>query len=144
MKFIAHLTFLACCVSTTASQICSAEVNTSWKPLGQVKVDKNTRSGTIAFRPELTLEENNRRRAEHRDTTCNVRLELPSSQLESYALVDRPVQLRVAGQVYTGRVTGLFLTPENRVVLSAEIKDKTVENRPRLAHGETGTLSIGE
>ncbi len=145
MKMIAHTMLIACVLAGFPAKFCAAELNSSWKTLGQAKIQKKKRSGTVAFRPELSLEENNHRLTRHRDSSVTVSIDVPADSLGRLDLVNRPVSFEYQDSHFPGRITGLMLSNTGQATLFANIDLGTQPNaRSSMLDEETGVLRIGE
>jgi hypothetical protein len=118
--------------------------------LGQVKIQKNNKNlATIAFRPELSLEENNQILAVHRSKTTSWTLTLPASKLlvagrQPNDLVDRPILIDTSNQRLQGRITAIVLSPSQQASIFAQFDHQASDTSQRTIAEETGVLSIGE
>lgn len=150
MRPIAHIVLTICSLFIAPLPICSAEEHTSWKLLGQVKIQKNNKNlATIAFRPELSLEENNQILAVHRSKTTSWTLTLPASKLlvagrQPNDLVDRPILIDTSNQRLQGRITAIVLSPSQQASIFAQFDHQASDTSQRTIAEETGVLSIGE
>jgi|694.fasta_scaffold00009_80 hypothetical protein len=145
MKMIAHTMLIACVLAGFPADFCAAEGNSSWKSLGQAKIQKKKRSGTVAFRPELSLDENNPRLSRHRDSSVTVTIAVPSDSLGGLDLVNRPVSFEYQDSFFPGRITGVMLSDTGQATLFANIDLAAQPSvRSAMRDEETGVLSIGE
>jgi len=145
MKMIAHTMLIACVLAGFPADFCAAEGNSSWKSLGQAKIQKEKRSGTVAFRPELSLDENNPRLSRHRDSSVTVTIAVPSDSLGGLDLVNRPVSFEYQDSFFPGRITGVMLSDTGQATLFANIDLAAQPSvRSAMRDEETGVLSIGE
>lgn len=150
MRTVAHTTLMVCCLLAAPLRSCPAEERSTWRMLGQAKIEKKDKNlSATVFRPELSLEENNRLLAMDRAATTTLALTVPtharqSSIGRSSELVNRRIQLDVAGLKLSGRVTAVMLAPSQQATIFAQFENDRIIDSNRVFQEETGVLSIGE
>lgn len=150
MRPFAHMILFAGCLFIAQTGKCSAEEHSAWTVLGQTKIEKNAKNlSAIPFRPEFSLEENNRIQASHRKDTISLTLKVPSDKLlqtttADHSLVNRMVRLEVNGKVWRGRITAAMISPSSEATVFATFHNHRHSEFDRLLEEETGVLSIGE
>lgn len=138
---VAHAVLYAFCFGSTIGSCLGAEVNSSWQPLGQAKVQKKIRT-SAPFRPELSLEENNRLLSAHRNKSIIVSSTVPVKQLSNLNLVNRSALWQLGNQAYSGRVTAVTLSADQtQATIFAEIVDADLPTNSLKGH-EAGPLSV--
>ena len=150
MRPVAHTILIVCCLTTALSSNCPAEEHRSWKVIGQVKIEHMKKNlGSVQFRPELSLEENNRILASYRSQTTSLVLTISADGLEDLTssnrpIVNRTVQLKIDDRNWHGRVSAVMISPAKQATLFTEFNNYPQSNADRLSDEETGVLSIGE
>lgn len=125
-RAVAHAVLYALCIGSLIGNSIAADVNSSWVPLGQAKIQKKIRPTTM-FRPELSLQQNNELLQEHRNKTIIVSTTIPVNQLRSVKLVNKPVQWHVDQSYFGGRVTAVSLSSDqSQATIFAEISDSRI------------------
>ncbi len=146
MRTLSRIASYICFVSlVVVPRFSAAEISSSWVPLGQAKIEKNAKSsGTIAFQPHLSLEDNNRILAKYKQETVTASVIIPASLLNGENWVNRRAKLTIFGHGLDGRVIGVMISPNNSATLFAQIENVAEAGSVRLNGGETGVLSIGK
>lgn len=140
-RAVAHAVLYAFCFGSSIGSCFGAEVNSSWQPLGQAKVQKNIRT-SAPFRPELSLEENNRLLTAHRNKSIIVSTTVPVKKLSNLNLVNHSASWQLGNQAYSGRVTAVTLSADQtQATIFAEIVDADLPTNSLKGH-EAGPLSV--
>ena len=142
MRAFAHAAGLVCLLSCLSAANCSADISSSWKQLGQARFEQARPTGTLEFRPELSLAENNRRIAEHRANTASAIATVPLAEVAGQNLINRPARAVFDGQTYNGRVTAVMVSPSREAVLFVQLDTRPAFGRSTPIDGRTGPLSI--
>jgi hypothetical protein len=144
MKMPLSITLSAFLIGLLASPTIGSEVNSSWTRLGQAKVQQKMHSGTLAFRPDLSLEENNSLIEAYRSNSVSVVVTADSGIRADWRIVGRPVQFRSEGEVFRGRITAVVISPDQTATVFAQLQSINRAEKEKLNDGKLGELSIGE
>jgi len=150
MRSAAHTALMVCCLLAAPLPDCPAEEHSSWRLLGQANIEKKDKNlSSTVFRPELSLDENNRLLAKNRLGTTTLALTIPtntqqSSIWRSGELINRRIQLDVADLRISGRITAVMLAPSRQATIFAQFENDRISDTSRFFEEEKGVLSIGE
>lgn len=140
-RAVAHAVLFTLCISGFGRKSIGADVNSSWTPVGQAKVQKKLRT-TTPFRPELSLQENNELLNQHRRKSIIVAATVPVSELRTVKLVNKQVQWQTEQSSFAGRVTAVTLSSDqSQATVFAEISDDQNSNAD-LKNLTLGLLSV--
>lgn len=140
-RAVAHAVLYAFCFGNTIGSCLGADLNSSWQTVGQAKVQKKIRT-SAPFRPELSLEENNRLLAAHRTKSIIVSSTVPANQLSNLKLINRSASWQLGNHAYSGRVTAVTLSADqSQATIFAEIVDVDLPANSLKGH-EVGALSV--
>jgi hypothetical protein len=144
MKIPVATLFLSTFFYFSCHCVLATDVNNSWKVLGQAKVQKKLRNGTMKFRPELSLEENNTQIESYRSQSVSVVASLPLQARDDWKLVNRSVQFHAGSNHFGGRITAVMIGADSSVTVFAQVDCGPEVEHLEIPDGFSGYLSIGE
>lgn len=140
-RAVAHAVLLVCSFGCQIGMCFGADLNSSWKPVGQAKVKKKIRA-TVPFRPELSLAENNQRLREHRQQSVVLAASVAVDEVADLHLVNRGASWQFGEHTFLGRVTAVMLSgDQSQVTIFAEITDPEFQSY-KWTGQEAGLLRV--
>jgi hypothetical protein len=142
MRAHAQIALFWSCLVASQSSLFAADINSSGKDLGQAKIEKKN-LGTIAFRPELSLQQNNQSLQQHRTRSATASIEIVDAGRYAFdsSWVNRPVRFQYDQHVYSGRISSIMIGAQGQPATLFATLDVAAD-QPRLTAGQRGQLSV--